>query len=82
LLVGLDVRVLTAAGDDLTDSGDKFRVAMRQIMGVFSQLEKTWLVKKLKGARDCKPVNGKVEGRKSHIEKRLEAVAMAKRLLG
>ena len=32
LLVGLGVRVLTAAGDDLTDSDDEFRVAMRQIM--------------------------------------------------
>ena len=40
LRVGLGVRVLTAAGDDLTDSDDEFRVAMRQIMGVFSQLER------------------------------------------
>ena len=40
LLVGLGVRVLTAGGDDLTDSDDEFRVVMRQIMGVFSQLEK------------------------------------------
>jgi DNA invertase Pin-like site-specific DNA recombinase len=39
---------------------------MRQIMGVFSQLEKTRLVKKLKAARDRKRPNGKVEGRKSH----------------
>ena len=35
LFVGLGVRVLTANGDDLTDSDDEFRVAMRQIMGVF-----------------------------------------------
>ena len=41
---------------------------MRQIMGVFSQLEKTRLVKKLKAARDRKRANGKVEGRKSHLE--------------
>ena len=54
LLVGLGVRVLTASGDDLTDSDDEFRVAMRQIMGAFSQLEKTRLVKKLKGARERK----------------------------
>ena len=40
LLVGLGVRVLTANGDDLTDSDDEFRIAMRQIMGVFSQLER------------------------------------------
>ena len=30
------------------------RVAMRQIAGVLSQLEKTRLVKKLRGARQCK----------------------------
>lgn len=81
MLVGLGVRVLTAAGDDLTDSDDEFRVAMRQIMGVFSQLEKTRLVKKLKAARDRKRnTNGKVEGRKSHAELRPEVVAEARRL--
>ena len=80
LLVGLGVRVLTAAGDDLTDSDNEFRVAMREIMGVFSQLEKTRLVKKLKAARDRKRTNGKVEGRKSHLEARPEVVAEAKRL--
>jgi DNA invertase Pin-like site-specific DNA recombinase len=50
-LAGLGVRVLTSRGDDLTDSDDEMRVAMRQIAGVFSQLEKTRLVKKLRGAR-------------------------------
>src|SRR5262245_14335577 len=50
-LAGLGVRVLTSRGDDLTDSDDEMRVAMRQIAGVFSQLEKTRLVKKLAGAR-------------------------------
>jgi DNA invertase Pin-like site-specific DNA recombinase len=91
LLVGLGVRVLTANGDDLTDSDDEFRVAMRQIMGVFSQLEKTRLVKKLKAARDRKRATGeKVEGRKSRLERSADdptvaqqltnAVALAKRL--
>src|SRR5215510_15702060 len=52
-LAGLGVRVVTSRGDDLTDSDDdEMRVAMRQIAGVFSQLEKTRLVKKLKAARD------------------------------
>ena len=38
-------------------------------------------MKKLKAARDRKRVNGKkVEGRKSHVERRPEVVAMAKRL--
>jgi hypothetical protein len=49
----------TSRGDDLTDSDDEMRVAMRQIVGVFSQLEKTRLVKKLKAARDRKKVSGK-----------------------
>jgi DNA invertase Pin-like site-specific DNA recombinase len=84
LLIGLGVRVLTANGDDLTDSDDEFRVAMRQIMGVFSQLERTRLVKKLKAARDRNRIkNGKrvkVEGRKSHAEERPEAVKEARRL--
>ena len=49
-----------------------------QIMGVFSQLEKNRLVKE--AARDRKRANGKVEGRKSHLEARPEVVAEAKRL--
>jgi DNA invertase Pin-like site-specific DNA recombinase len=69
---------------------------MRQIMGVFSQLEKTRLVKKLKAARDRKRKPGvRVEGRKTRVERleqqktpeakaeidRLtEAVELAKRL--
>jgi len=81
LLVGLGVRVLTSRGDDLTDSDDEMRVAMRQIVGVFSQLEKTRLVKKLGKARARKRATGvKVEGRPSHAQTRPEAVAIAKRL--
>jgi DNA invertase Pin-like site-specific DNA recombinase len=53
-LAGLGVRVVTCRGDDLTDSDDEMRVAMRQIAGVFSQLEKARLLKKLKAARDRK----------------------------
>ena len=85
-LAGLGVRVLTSRGDDLTDSDDEMRVAMRQIAGVFSQLEKTRLVKKLKAARDRKRKAGKrVEGRKSRVErleqqKTPEAVAEIERL--
>ena len=95
-LAGLGVRVLTSRGDDLTDSDDEMRVAMRQIAGVFSQLEKTRLVKKLKAARDRRRKSGaRVEGRKTRVERleqrktseaaaeiqRLsEAVAVAKRL--
>lgn len=81
MLVGLGVRVLTSRGDDLTESDDEMRVAMRQIVGVFSQLEKSRLVKKLAKARDRKrSEDGKCEGRKSHSELAPATVALAKRL--
>jgi DNA invertase Pin-like site-specific DNA recombinase len=82
MLVGLGVRVMTSRGDDLTDSDDKMRVAMRQIVGVFSQLEKTRLVKKHKAARDRKKASGKgrYTRRKSHVEKRPAVVSLVKRL--
>ena len=58
------------------------RVDMRHIAGVLSQLEKTRLVKKLRGARQCKrqATGKKVEGRKSLAEMRPEAVKAARRL--
>ena len=70
------------------------RVAMRQIAGVFSQLEKTRLVKKLKAARDRRRATGaRVEGRDISCLQRLRdakaidavtnleaAVGLAKRL--
>ena len=62
-LIGRGARVLTASGDDLTNTDDPFKVAMRQIAGAFAQLEKARLVAKLKGDRDRAGV--KVEGRKS-----------------
>jgi DNA invertase Pin-like site-specific DNA recombinase len=80
-LIGRGVRVLTASGDDLTNTDDPFKVAMRQIAGAFAQLEKARLVGKLKAARDRKRATGvKVEGRKSHAELRPDVVATAKRL--
>ena len=59
---------------------------MRQIAGVFAQLEKARLVAKLKAARDRKRAAGlKVEGRKSYREIDEEKhggkmIAMARRL--
>ena len=65
-LITRGVRVLTANGDDLTDSSDPSRKMMRQIAGAFHEYEKARLVAKLKAARDRKRANGdKVEGRKS-----------------
>ena len=80
-LVGRGVRVLTASGDDLTDTQDPFKVAMRQIAGAFAQLEKARLVGKLRHARERKRAEqGKCEGRKSHAEMHPEMVREAKRL--
>jgi DNA invertase Pin-like site-specific DNA recombinase len=59
---------------------------MRQIAGIFSQLEKTCLVQKLKAARDRKRKSGvRVEGRKTRVErlkklKTSEAAAEIQRL--
>ena len=58
------VRVLTANGDDLTESTDPSRKMMRQIAGAFAEYEKARLVAKLRGARERKrEVAGKCEGR-------------------
>jgi len=89
-LIDRGVRVFTASGDDLTQTDDPFKVAMRQIAGVFAQLEKARLVGKLKAARDrkrtelAKAAKGgakvKVEGRKSHKELNADMVDLAKKL--
>jgi DNA invertase Pin-like site-specific DNA recombinase len=80
-LIGRGVTVMTASGDDLTNTDDPFKVAMRQIAGAFAQLEKARLVGKLRAARDRKRATGaKVEGRKSHAEVSPAVVAAAKRL--
>ena len=73
-LIKLGVRVITATGDDLTDTSDPMKKAMRQIAGAFAELEKARLVAKLRGARERKREKaesttidgrGKCEGRKS-----------------
>lgn len=80
-LIRRGVRVLTATGDDLTDSSDPSRTMMRQIAGSFAEYEKARLVAKLRVARERKRVlNGKCEGRKSWRETRPELVSEAKRL--
>jgi DNA invertase Pin-like site-specific DNA recombinase len=80
-LINRGVRVLTANGDDLTDSSDASRVMMRQIAGAFHQYEKARLVTKLRAARERKRAEGvKVEGRKSWAELNPELVQEAKRL--
>jgi DNA invertase Pin-like site-specific DNA recombinase len=81
LLIKRGVRVLTANGDDLTDTSDPSRVMMRQIAGSFAQYEKTRLVTKLRGARErIREAKGTCEGRKSYVERAPDLVLAAKRL--
>ena len=77
LLIKLGMRVLTANGDDLTVTDDHMKVAMRQIAGAFSQLEKARLIAKLREARERLD---KLGGRKSYAKSRPDTVALAKQL--
>jgi DNA invertase Pin-like site-specific DNA recombinase len=60
------VRVITANGDNLTETTDPSRIMMRQIAGSFAQYEKARLVGKLRSARDRKSMDAgkRIEGRK------------------
>ena len=81
VLVSRGVRIMTANGDDLTDTSDASRVMMRQIAGSFAEYEKARLVAKLKAARDRKKAEtGKCGGRRSYAESKPELVALAKQL--
>jgi DNA invertase Pin-like site-specific DNA recombinase len=82
ILIKRGVRVVTANGDDLTDTSDPSRVMMRQIAGAFAQYEKARLVARLRRARDLKRqrTGKKVGGRRSHAELRPEVVAEARKL--
>jgi DNA invertase Pin-like site-specific DNA recombinase len=76
MLMKRGVRVITAAGDDMTDTSDPSRIMMRQIAGSFSEYEKRRLVAKLKAARERKKaLTGKCEGAKTYAELRPDVVA-------
>jgi DNA invertase Pin-like site-specific DNA recombinase len=83
-LVKRGVRVVTASGEDLTDTDDASRVMIRQVGACFAQFEKARLVAKLRGARDRKSrtTGRRIEGRKSyaalHDGARAAARALAK----
>jgi DNA invertase Pin-like site-specific DNA recombinase len=74
------VRVVTASGDDLTNTNDPARVMMRQVAGAFAQYEKARLVQKLRGARDraSAAAGRRIEGAKPTLTG--AALVMAKRL--
>lgn len=81
MLIKRNVRVLTAAGDDMTDTSDASRIMMRRIAGSFAQYEKARLVHKLKAARDRKKaLTGKCGGRKTLAEARPEVAALAREM--
>jgi DNA invertase Pin-like site-specific DNA recombinase len=72
------VRVLTASGEDLTETDDPARVMIRQVGAAFAQFEKARLVQKLRAARERrKAAHGRCEGRKPVPE---ETVAEARKL--
>lgn len=66
LMIKRGVTMLTASGENLTDTDDEMRVAFRQIAMAFAQLEKTRLVKKLRSSRDRKSaeLGRRIEGPK------------------
>jgi DNA invertase Pin-like site-specific DNA recombinase len=81
VLIKLGVRVLTTSGDDMTETDDHMKVAMRQIAGTFAQLEKARLVAKLRAARERKrEATGRCEGRKNYADTMPATVALAKEL--
>jgi DNA invertase Pin-like site-specific DNA recombinase len=79
MLIKRGVRLLTAGGDDLTDSDDPTRVMVRQILGAVSQNEKARLVDKLKKARER---TGRHGGRKPYAETDPDMVELAKEIAG
>jgi DNA invertase Pin-like site-specific DNA recombinase len=76
------VRVVTASGEDLTNTDDPAKVMMRQVAAAFAEYEKARLVQKLRGARDraSERLGHRVEGRKGYGETNPELIREAKRL--
>jgi DNA invertase Pin-like site-specific DNA recombinase len=76
------VTLLTATGDDLTNTTDEMRIAFRQMAMTFAQLEKTRLVKKLKAARDraSQRAGRRIKGKKGYARGDPALVTKAKAL--
>lgn len=81
-LVSKGLRLVSAStGEDITAAiaDDPMRKAMVQMQGVFSELEKSLVVRKLKKARQrIRTKTGKCEGRKAYGEKPGEAEIVAR----
>lgn len=75
--------IAARTGEDVTEAilADPMRKALVQIQGVFAELEKNMLVKKLRSARERKrEQDGKCEGRKSIKELDADLLKEIKRL--
>jgi DNA invertase Pin-like site-specific DNA recombinase len=81
-LINLGVTLYTSNGDNLCETDDPYRIAFRQIGGVFAELDKALLVRKLRAARDRKSqaLGYKIDVRKSVDERYPEATKRAKYL--
>lgn len=82
LLQRRGVEVITAGGDNLTNTSDPARVMMRQVSGAFAEFEKARLVQKLRGSRDRASAEAgrRVEGRKGHADRNPELLREVRRL--
>jgi DNA invertase Pin-like site-specific DNA recombinase len=82
VMAQLGVKIITASGEDLTETDDPAKVMMRQVAASFSQYEKARMVAKLKGARDraAEQAGKRVEGRKGYDDTNPDLVKQAKRL--
>jgi DNA invertase Pin-like site-specific DNA recombinase len=82
-LKGLGVALIPASAPDFFLEDTPTAVLVRQVLGAIAQFDKATMVAKLKAARDRKrKVTGKVEGRKSYIEREggLSLIARVKAL--
>jgi DNA invertase Pin-like site-specific DNA recombinase len=76
LVIGGGIAGVTAAIE-----ADPMKKALVQIQGIFAELEKSLLVKKLRAARDrARAEKGKCEGRKSYVEVAPRVIEEIKRL--
>ena len=83
-LASKNIELISARTDEnITEAvmADPMRKALVQIQGVFAELEKNLLVKKLRGAREAmRAKTGKCEGRKSYAEAMPEVLKEIRRL--
>ena len=81
MLKELGIAIIPASAPDFFTEDTPTAILVRQVLGAIAQFEKASAVAKLAAARKRKRDQlGKCEGRKSHVEKRPEVVALARKL--